>query len=216
MNALFLKKLQQLIDEHGWSQKEAAEKLKVSQGFLSEVLRGKKNLSFARITELATNAEVSPLFFFSEGQEKSLQKISSGHATLRRLPIISYEKLRGVQNVNDMRKVLEEAQEYITIADKEERVDEGGEMLVISIRGDSMSPRWREGDMAIAYPGHPLEQGKLTLLNVGNEILLKYATDRGDHFVLTSENSDKYPAFTVLKEKVLWAYRVRKVVTSAD
>jgi SOS-response transcriptional repressor LexA len=74
--------------------------------------------------------------------------------------------------------------------------------IAIQTRGDSMEPQYREGTIAIVYPGWEAKSGDLVIarLNDGTVMFKRLHVD-GEHFTFISLNPI-YPPITVDKSKV--------------
>jgi SOS-response transcriptional repressor LexA len=74
--------------------------------------------------------------------------------------------------------------------------------VAIQIRGDSMEPQFKEGTIAIVYPGWEAKSGDLVIarLNDGTVMFKRLHVD-GDHYTFISLNPI-YPPLTVEKSKV--------------
>lgn len=89
--------------------------------------------------------------------------------------------------------------------------------IAVQIRGDSMSPQFGEGDVAILYPSHEARNGELTISKLteenGGDVMFKvfHAKEGGRKVVLTSYNPT-FPPLEYHREEFQWIYPVASVV----
>lgn len=89
----------------------------------------------------------------------------------------------------------------------------------VTIRGDSMTPKWSEGDVAIVYPSHTPRQGDTVICRLtesaGGDVMFKLfsARDSGRRVVLTSYNP-AYPPLEFSSEDFVWIYPVAAMVST--
>ena len=89
--------------------------------------------------------------------------------------------------------------------------------FALQLAGDSMEPRFSEGDYAVVYPSRRPQSGNLVVAcmkdDAGGDVMFKVYTpkDGGKVAVLTSYNS-VYPPREVPMQDVRWMYPVASVV----
>lgn len=72
MESFFIKQLKKIMTENGLTQKELANKLKVTNVFVSNYLKGKRNPKPATIHKIAKALNVPPSYFI-EGQKNFIE-----------------------------------------------------------------------------------------------------------------------------------------------
>ena len=84
--------------------------------------------------------------------------------------------------------------------------------FAVMIAGDSMEPRYQEGDMAILNPSRPLRQNDAVIARLEDEgVVFKLCSRVGDTFRFSSYNP-AYAPFEVPANRVMWIYSVHSVL----
>ena len=78
----------------------------------------------------------------------------------------------------------------------------------VEVRGDSMSPRYEEGDIVICSPQKKWKSGDYcVVVTLDDEAVVKRITDEGDNLILSSVASGFDP-YTVPKIKVRTVHKI--------
>lgn len=86
----------------------------------------------------------------------------------------------------------------------------GARAFAVEIRGDSMTPKYSDGDLVIALWGVAPRQGEdvLACLESGEVLCKVYtSTERGERIVLSSYNP-AHPPMTLSRDELRWAYPI--------
>ena len=87
METFFTKQLKKIMAEKGLNQKELADKLKVTDVFVSNYLKGKRNPKPTTIHKFANALGVSPTYFLEEIDVSTIQPLNE--QTTIKMPILS-------------------------------------------------------------------------------------------------------------------------------
>ena len=87
METFFTKQLKKIMTEKGLTQKELANKLNVTDVFISNYLKGKRNPKPMTIHKFATALDVSPSYFVEEIDTSTIQPLNE--LTTIKMPILS-------------------------------------------------------------------------------------------------------------------------------
>ncbi len=144
----------------------------------------------------------------TKGIKEGAQKYSPTNATgtaVKMIPLLSWAQA-GIATSFD--EIPEDWQEMIPAAVSDNQA------FAIQLRGDSMEPRYQDGDVAIVLPNSPPRNGDLVIAKIKEEgFAFKILTLTGGdpaHIKLTSYNP-AFPPMEFPREKFHWIYPVHSV-----
>lgn len=89
-----------------------------------------------------------------------------------------------------------------------------GKAFAVTLAGDSMTPVFAPGDVAVIYPSHPPKNNGVVIARLtadhGGDVMLKLFQTSGDNVTLSSYNP-AYPPMTWLRRDFAWIYPVASV-----
>jgi SOS-response transcriptional repressor LexA len=180
---------------HHLTQAEAAARLDIDRAYLSQIERGR-----APGTALRTRF----LLLEKAASIKTPPNVGAAY-NLRNLPVLSWAQAG-------------QAAEYGEIpADWDEVVpsDVSDERAFgVRLRGDSMEPRFSDGDIAILLPSIPPSNGDVVVANLKNEgVLCKIMHVQLDKNVITlSSYNPAYPPMERHRDEFNWMFPVSSIV----
>ncbi len=148
----------------------------------------------------------SPLQVYQEPGSLPLSTISHGRKTgLRHIPILSRAQA-GMASTFDQ---MPEDYEGMVAADV---TDEAA--VAVRLQGDSMEPRFENGDIAVLLPSIAPTNGEIVVANLADEgVLCKimHVQHEKNLITLTSYNP-AYPPMQYRREDFVWMYPVAQVI----
>ena len=177
------------------TQAKAAEQLDIDRGYLSQVERGRKpgNALRTRFQLVEKNASLGANGHF----------ISSGE--LRNVPILSWAQ---AGQAHEFEQIPSDWDEVVPtdVADKR--------AFGVRLRGDSMEPKFSEGDIAILLPSTAPTNGETVVANVKNQgVLCKIMHVQLDKsLVKLSSYNPAYPPTEYHRDEFHWIYPVAAII----
>ena len=196
-------------EELGMTRSELAQRARYRAVYISDVEEGRArpNEKFLRkvckilglpLEELMAGSDQPPLA--GEGITFGATpriKLTAG-LDARTIPLISMAQageLRSYEDIYDYEGVVDYA-------------PKGAKTFAVKIRGDSMSPRFPDGTIAIVEPDREVRSEKLVIARLREgSVLFKHLQIQGDDFRLISLNP-VFPPITVPRSEMEWIYRV--------
>jgi repressor LexA len=111
-------------------------------------------------------------------------RLTPSSGPLRTIP------LYGAIPAGDPRQIEEAAEDHVTLPEAWVR---GGEVFLLRVRGDSMSPYILAGDQVIVRRQDQLPQGAVGVFRIGEEITLKRYFRQKNQVILKGENPEFAP-----------------------
>jgi len=188
----FLKKKR---EEKGMSLREAASLSGLSHVHIRDIEEGKKSPSFERVMDILKAYMVDVTEFLREtGYLRDAEPVST--KGLKRVPVLSWTQ------AGHWREIIEqEAEEYI-------ETDTKG-YFALKVKGDSMEPEFREGDIVVINPYLKQEHNDFVVVaNEEGEATLKQLKKYGKKRILHPLN----PNYEDIELKENVQYRVIGVV----
>jgi len=177
------------------TQTEASEQLNIDRSYLSQIERGRP----------PGNALRARFFLL----EKSSAIKSNGPAAvafgLRNLPVLSWSQ---AGDVTEFSEITREWNEVVPS-------DVGDEKAFgVRLRGDSMEPKFSEGDIAILLPGSAPTNGEIVVANLKNQgVLCKIMHVQLDkNLVKLSSYNPAYPATEYHRQDFHWIFPVASII----
>jgi SOS-response transcriptional repressor LexA len=175
------------------TQAEAAQQLDIDRSYLSQVERGRLPGSSLR-TRFVLAEQATPLF---------------GNATptygLRKLPVLSWAQ---AGQATDFGEIPREWDETVPGDVSDERA------FGVRLRGDSMEPRFSDGDIAILLPSIAPTNGETVVANLKDEgILCKIMHVQLDKNLITlSSYNPAYPPLERHRDQFNWIFPVSSII----
>jgi SOS-response transcriptional repressor LexA len=177
------------------TQAEAATQLDINRGYLSQIECGRAPGKALRtrflLLEKATSIKTSP-------------NVGAAY-NLRNLPVLSWAQ---AGHATDYGEIPADWDEVVPSDVGDERA------FGVRLRGDSMEPRFSDGDIAILLPSIPPSNGNVVVANLKNEgVLCKIMHVQLDKNVITlSSYNPAYPPMERHRDEFNWMFPVSSIV----
>jgi SOS-response transcriptional repressor LexA len=180
---------------HNYTQAEAAKQLGIDRSYLSQVERGRSPGNSLRTRFLII--------------EKS--SLSNGHGNvaaaygLRKLPVLSWAQ---AGQATDFDEIPRDWDEMVPSDVSDERA------FGVRLRGDSMEPRFADGDIAILLPSIPATNGEIVVANLRDEgILCKIMHVQLDkNLIKLSSYNPAYPPLERHRDQFHWIFPISSII----
>ena len=187
--------IRQFIRQNGLRQKDLASYLGITEGAVSQLVKGSTKLSKENLAKLLDN---------KRGWDVSMLSGSGRQDTrVGALPVLPFSAVAGYMSGDN--GIGAAGVDYVVFKDFS---DHGADCL-IRVDGDSMAPRYASGDMlAIRILRDPtfFQWGKVYVLSTTQGCVVKElfpAPDDEEAIVCHSENSARYPDYRISKRDIL-------------
>jgi len=191
----FAERLRLWRASQNFTQAEAARELGIDRSYLSQLERGKNPGTSLRTRFLIL--------------EKSLAVNGKGFSAnsaygLRRLPVLSWAQ---AERTTDSREIPTDWEEMVPSDITDERA------FGVRLRGDSMEPRFSDGDIAILLPGSAPTNGETVVANLKDEgVLCKIMHVQLDqNLIKLSSYNPAYPPLERRRDQFHWIFPVTTV-----
>jgi len=177
------------------TQAEASQQLNIDRSYLSQLERGRSPGNALRSRFLLL--------------EKSSAINNNGHTAaafgLRNLPVLSWAQ---AGDVIEFGEVTREWNEVVPSDVTDEKA------FGVRLRGDSMEPKFCEGDIAILLPGSTPSNGEIVVANLKNQgLLCKIMHVQLDkNLVKLSSYNPAYPATEYHRQEFHWIFPVASII----
>lgn len=175
----FSERLKQLRAEFGFTQKELADKVNTSKSSINMYERGEREPSLEMLKTFASlfQVDMNDLLGNLYSPPKKGVKIPVFGQVIAGIPI------EAIQDILDYEEISEEMASC-------------GEYFALQIRGDSMEPKFSEGDVVIVRRQPDVDSGDIAIVLVnGDEATIKKVRKRPDGVMLIPSNPDYEPLF---------------------
>lgn len=189
--------IRQFIRQNGLRQKDLAEYLGVTEGAVSQLVRGSTKLSKENLAKLLGNKRGWDVSMLTTGGRPA----AATHS--KPLPVLPFSAVAGYMSDNNGIGSV-----YVDSVVFKDFSDRGADCL-IRMDGDSMAPRYASGDMlAIRILRDPtfFQWGRVYVLSTTQGCVVKELfpdPENEDLIVCHSENSAKYPDYRITKQDIL-------------
>ena len=178
-----------------FTQVEAAHQLDIDRSYLSQVERGRTPGTALRTRFLLI-------------ERTSTTKVRGGAARserLRHLPVLSWSQ--AAQALDPHR--LPSSDDEVVPSDVSDE-----QAFAVRLRGDSMEPRFSDGDIAILVPGVAPTHGDIVVANLKNHgVFCKIIHVQGDRNLLKlSSYNPAYPPMEYHRDDFHWIYPVTSII----
>ncbi len=199
-------RVKQWRNGHGISQEILADHLDITRSYLSQVENGEPASAKlqARFRRLVERSEAEGMATFSRMLDKSGASANAEIVPMRMVPLVSWAQAGQAVDYDELpeswqKKVPTTATDPKTFA--------------VSIAGNSMEPRYREGDVAFLEPSRPVRQHDMVIARLKEEgVVFKIHSRTGDTIRFSSYNP-AYPPFEVAAGRVAWMFPVHSVLS---
>ncbi len=177
------------------TQSDAAARLDIDRAYLSQIERGRAPGNALRtrflLLERAASIKTSP-------------NVGAAY-NLRNLPVLSWAQ---AGQATDYGEIPADWDEVVPSDVSDERA------FGVRLRGDSMEPRFTDGDIAILLPSIPATNGDIVVANLKEEgVLCKIMHVQLDKNVITlSSYNPAYPPMERHRDQFNWMYPVSSIV----
>jgi SOS-response transcriptional repressor LexA len=177
------------------TQADAAARLDIDRAYLSQIERGRPPGNALRtrflLLEKASSIKTSP-------------NVGAAY-NLRNLPVLSWAQ---AGQATDYGEIPADWDELVPSDVSDERA------FGVRLRGDSMEPRFSDGDIAILLPSIPATNGDIVVANLKEEgVLCKIMHVQLDKNVITlSSYNPAYPPMDRHRDQFNWMYPVSSIV----
>lgn len=173
----------------GYTQEELAQKLGLQKSAIAKYENGRvENIKRSVIGEMAKSLECSPAYLM--GWDNNITPVSGG----------TKEEKKGI-TINVLGRVaagipIEAIEDIIDTEEISEAMAATGEFFGLQIHGDSMEPKFSEGDVVIVRQQDDAESGDIVIATInGNEATCKRLRKYRDGIELISNNPNYKPMF---------------------
>jgi SOS-response transcriptional repressor LexA len=177
------------------TQKKAATQLDIDRAYLSQIERGRAPGNALRTRFLLVEKSSSI---------KSSSNVNGAY-NLRNLPVLSWAQ---AGQAIDYGEIPTDWEEVVPSDVSDERA------FGVRLRGDSMEPRFSDGDIAILLPSIPATNGDIVVANLKNEgVLCKIMHVQLDkNLIKLSSYNPAYPPMERHRDQFNWMYPVSSIV----
>jgi phage repressor protein C with HTH and peptisase S24 domain len=178
-----------------FTQAEAAQQLNIDRSYLSQVERGRSPGNALRTRFLLI--------------EKSSSVKINGNVTtaygLRNLPVLSWAQ---AGQATDFSEIPKDWDEVVPSDVSDERA------FGVRLHGDSMEPKFSDGDIAILLPSIAATNGEIVVANLKEEgVLCKIMHVQLDHnLIKLSSYNPAYPSLERHRDQFHWIFPVMSVI----
>ena len=193
-------------DEHGVSQEILAGRLTITRSYLSQVENGESASAKlqARFRRLVESAKAEGMSGFGPGFSKSDLPSDLSIVPLRLVPLVSWAQAGQAVDYDELPASWQK-KVHTTVTDPK--------AFAVSIAGNSMEPRYREGDVAFLEPSRTVRQHDTVIARLNDEgVVFKIYSRTGDTIRFSSYNP-AYPPFEVEAGQVAWIFPVHSVLS---
>lgn len=186
-----MNRLKELRQKNGVKQKDIASLLDVTAGAVSQWESGRVNIDWRYATILAEKFKVSPEYLLGE---TDLVNDSRSSQSAVRIPVLGTIRagipVAAIEDVEDW--------EEITAAQAKT-----GEFVALRVKGDSMLPDIKDGDIAIIRRQETIENGQIAAVIVnGDEATIKKVRLLPDGIMLIGLNTAVYEPHFYNREEI--------------
>jgi phage repressor protein C with HTH and peptisase S24 domain len=194
-NENFAERLRFWRVSQNFTQAEAAQRLDIDRSYLSQVERGRS----------PGNALRTRFFLIEKSSSVKVNGNVRSAYGLRNLPILSWAQ---AGQAIDFEEIPRDWDEVVPSDVSDERA------FGVRLRGDSMEPKFSDGDIAILLPGTPAINGEIVVANLKNQgVLCKIMHVQLDKsLVQLSSYNPAYPPTEYHREEFHWIFPVTTII----
>lgn len=141
----------------------------------------------------------------------AVTRLPDGAVPVRYIPILSHVPAGNPKDYTDGDYPAGCAEEYIAVPAP--LVEKDPSAFALRIEGDSMLPRFHNGDIVVVAPQYPPRQDKPAIVKTDGAVTCKLWHRRRDEVVLKPLNAD-YPEKKCALSQIEWAYPVTLLISA--
>lgn len=197
----------------GLNQTEAAKRLGLERSYLSQLEGGRKPGEAAQVrfeieerkAGLGIDSNPAGLRVMEAPDREYGTTSYRSSSRVRSLPVLSWAQ---AGMAVDFQQMPEEWDETVASEVADDRA------FAVRLRGDSMEPRFEDGDLAVLLPGLAATNGEIVVANLKNEgILCKIMHVQLDKNLITlSSYNPAFPPMQYRREDFHWIFPVAQIV----
>lgn len=151
-----MERLKLLRQKYGYTQAKLGEEIGVNQNTISNWESGKRNADFPNLSKLAQlfKCTTDYLLGVSDVEQPSKKGVQ--------IPVLGYVKA-GIP--------IDRIQEIVDYEEISEDMAKKGDFFGLKVKGDSMEPRIREGDVVIVRKQPDVTSGDIAIVCVGDDVV---------------------------------------------
>lgn len=168
-----MERLKILRRKYGLTQAELGEKIGVNQNTISNWESGKRNADFPNLSKLANVLKCTTDYLL---EVSDVEKVSKKGV---RIPVLGYVKA-GIP--------IDRIQEIVDYEEISEDMAKKGDFFGLKVKGDSMEPRIKEGDVVIVRKQPDILSGDVAIVCVGDDVTIKEVSKSKNGITLVPYN----------------------------
>ncbi len=189
--ATYADRMKEAMEKRNMRQADIAEKTGIARGTLSSYLSGKYEPKQEKLYMIAKALNVSEAWLM--GADVPMARIKRSSDTAIRIPV--YRKIPAGIPI----EAIEDVIDFEEIS--ADMIKGGSEYIAIKVCGNSMYPKYLDGDVVIVKLQPDCENGQDAVVYVnGYEATLKKVLKKKDHIVLQPLNPDFEPGIYMYKD----------------
>ena len=151
-----MERLKLLRRKYGYTQSKLGKEIGVNQNTISNWESGKRNADFPNLSKLAQlfKCTTDYLLGISDVEQPSKKGV--------RIPVLGYVKA-GIP--------IDRIEEVVDYDEISEDMAKNGDFFGLKVKGDSMEPRIRAGDVVIVRMQPDISSGDIAIVCVGNDVV---------------------------------------------
>ncbi|MEG0900365.1 MAG: XRE family transcriptional regulator [Oscillospiraceae bacterium] len=179
-----MNRIKELRQTKGWNQSDLGEKLQVQKSAVSKYETGKIPLTDETITKLSKIFEVSADYLL--GNTSQPMPVNN-HKRGIKIPVLGKVQaglpMEAIENIIDYEEI-------------DEQMAKSGEFFALQIRGNSMEPKFSEGDIVIVRKQPVVNNGDIAIVLInGDEATVKKFYQKENGITLVATNPSYEPMF---------------------
>ncbi len=210
-------RLSQIIEHLGFSQRNFAIELSVSQAFISKMTNNNNQLSKNFIDKLLSYFEATNF-----NKKLNINWLITGEGSMFIQQAIDIDSEIGKSNVTVSNLAANAspgiASQYVELSSRAYLPMVRNGAVAFPIQGKSMIPVFDDGDWLLCYELERVEDvksGSIYVIRTSEGVLLcKYIIKKGTKWELVSENTSNFGVISIEVEDINKVFRIEKVLTS--
>ena len=198
-------KVKRWRNERGVSQETFAGQLDITRSYLSQIENGEPASAKlqARFRHLTERGKAEGTAAFSRPPTRAGSVADTEIVPLRLVPLVSWAQAGQAVDYDELPASWQQ-KVHTSVTDPK--------AFAVRIAGNSMEPRYHEGDVAFLEPSRPVRQHDTVIARLmDGGVVLKIYSRTGDTIKFSSYNP-AYPPFEVPAGEVAWIFPVHSVL----
>lgn len=189
-----MNRLKELRRQKGVRQGEIADLLHITQGAVSQWELGRTNMDYQYAKVLAEYFGVTVSYLLGESNVLDHSNVPASKATGFRIPVLGTIRagipVAAIEDIEDWEEITTD-------------MAKTGEFVALKVKGDSMEPQIKDGDIAIIRRQEAVENGDIAVVLVnGEEATIKKVKFSPDGMMLIGFNTAVYEPHFYNKEEI--------------